>query len=472
MLSSFKIGHKISVPPGVKAVVMGQIAKQRPLRVGREQLVHFVSSTPYTLRVSAEAICKENFIFHTVGIQVRLAFDETALDALLFDAGDSYYDNVKTISAEGVAKHYGVEESIRAAIQAYVQGQSFFILQNPDAIRQALLPCIQPVCKEVKLVAMIEACTGVTYREPDKTQLAELGVKALSDAEVKKLVEYLDKACLEKDRRDLEASRQQKLNELEIERTEAENQVEIERMRAENEVEIERIKAKAGPEIEQLRRNTLEEQNKSKIAAQDQDNLLKEHEFEIKRQQQKWEEEHIKLNASILALRLQYEAQYNEQKQKAEIGLNEKHQEAEVTLKKMSQEAELALERACLEEEKKLAAMRAEVADAKKAETDEIWRQRKLDMDLKLELESKMAELRANEAARTIGQLATLAEKVHIPAPSYSNIGHLLLNGAENKTGDMMATLLMGLFERAAELVMSPPKATTRGKELAGKGLE
>ena len=441
--------YTINVPAGTKAVVNGEVADKRPLRVGRYTPVYYVSSAPYTPPVTSEAACNEGIV-HKITVQLRLVLDEPELHTILAESGDSTCREVSTVSAQSVASLHQVEGAVRGALQTFIQGQSFFALQDPDAVKQKFAPQIHGLCKKANLLATVEACTDIAHQHPGEARLAELAVRAgkkevtdaqgvrqttYADALLGRIVDYFDKARREMDLRDLEARRQQKLNEVEIERT-----------KAQNDVEIERIKASAGPELEKLRQASLVAQTASKIAARDQENALKAHEAKLRKDEQKWEYEAIQNNNEVLEVRAKYEADYKQ-----------KRLQEETDQKKKSQQDSLALEESRLIQEKKLAGMRADVTAATAKETDWNRQQKRLDIQLELEREKGLSSLRAEEKEQVASQILALAGKITLPSPDYSGVHTLFLGKEEHKTADRMADLLLLLLERVSgELIQSP----------------
>ncbi len=442
--------HKVAIPAGVKAVVKGRIVTQSPLRVGTDDLVYFVSLVPDVRMISGQAGCKEGVV-HKIAVQVKLALQDDELPALLIDAGHSSHPNYVTITAQDRADRYKVPESLRAAIQTYIQSQSLFALQMEDGVKQSLQPLLQALCEEAKLTITIEACTEITYIDPSDTLLAELATRAgkaeivddtdvskvsYADRELGQVVEYFDRMRREQDLRDLEARRQKGLNDVSIERT-----------RAENEVAIERTKAEAGPELERLRQKTLIAQTTSKISAQDEENRLKAHEAELRKQEQQWEREAIERNSDLMEMRAQYEAAYKTRRQVEELELHQSRLEAEKTL----------------------AGMRAEVARATEVEAEAIRRQKQLDAELEIAQARQLATIRADELAQTAQHFGVLVEKIPMPIPDYTGIHTLILGSQDGKSSDLAPALLMDLLNRFVDAlgsrdlgVVAPRKPTQK----------
>ncbi|NQT13475.1 MAG: hypothetical protein HQ582_12040 [Planctomycetes bacterium] len=441
---------RVRVPPGANAVVKDRIESKRPLWVGRDVPVYFLSSDPFLTKFAAEAACRERII-HKVTVQVKLTVLENELAELIANAGDSFVPKIVTVSAENIAGRRKVAGSIAAAIAAYIQSQSFFALQKEDAVKQALQPLLEEQCKDARLAVTIEACSEISHRDPDDTLLAELAAQAgreevgdgaekqvtYKNTELGELVEYFDQARREKRNRELEVQ-------IEIKRTEAENTACIKKLEAENEVEIERTKAEAGPLLEQLRQKTIVEKNNTTIREQQELYRVKAEEEKGKEQEAEWQKEAIERNSAIKEMNARYQAEYNERRLDEEMALN-----------KRQQDDELALQKTRLEEEKNLAAARAEVTKAKKEEAEMLREKKRLDMELELEREKKLAELRADEMTKIAAQLGVVVERIKMPVPDYSNVHTLLLGSQDNKAGDMVATLLMDLLNRFADGVTS-----------------
>jgi hypothetical protein len=425
--------HKVAIPSGVKAIVRGRVVSQSPLHVSSDDLVYFISLVPDVRSFSGQAACKEGIV-HKVTIQAKLALLDGELDSLLSDAGHSSYPKFVTITAQERADRFKMPESLRAAIQTYIQGQSLFALQKEDSVKQALQPLLQALCQEARLNITIEACSEITHVEPSDAQLAELATRAgkrvsideagalsvvYADREMGMVVEYFDKARREQDERDLEAHRQKGMNDVSIERT-----------RAENEVAIERTKAEAGPELERLRQQTFIEQTTSKIRAQDEEHRLKAHEAELRRQEQQWESEAIKRNSDLMELRAQYESAYKERR------LNEERE----------------FQQARLEAERNQAGMKAEIAQATEMELETVRRQKQLDVDLQIAQDRRLMEIRTEEMAQMAQYVGTLFEKISLPVPDYAGVHTLILGADGSKSGDLFATLLMELLSRFVDV--------------------
>jgi hypothetical protein len=437
--------HKVAIPPGVKAVVKGHVVAQSPLHIGTDDLVYFISLVPYICTITGQAACKEG-IAHVVSIQVRLGLLDSELDALLLDAGHSSYPKFVTITAQDRAERYKVPESLRAATQTFIQGQSFFALQREDHVKSALHPLLQAICQLARLDITIEACTSTTQAAPSEAQLAELATRAgktvtvdedgtprveYVNHELGQVVDYFDMAQREQAVRDVEARRQQGLNDVAIERTKAENEVAIERTRAE-----------AGPELEKLRRTTLIEQTTSKIRALDEENRLKAHEAELRKQEQLWESEAIKRNNDLMEMRAQYEAAYKRRRQDEDIDLRTSR----------------------LEARKSLAGKKAELLTATVAEQEIIRREKQLDAELEIERERQLMAIRADEFAKMSQYVGALLEKVEIPVPNYGNVHTLVLGANGNQSSDLMTTLLMELLNRFVD-GLGPHKTDVSGPQ-------
>ncbi len=257
-----------------------------------------------------------------------------------------------------------------------------------------------------------------------------------ADRELGQVVEYFDRMRREQDLRDLEARRQKGLNDVSIERT-----------RAENEVAIERTKAEAGPELERLRQKTLIAQTTSKISAQDEENRLKAHEAELRKQEQQWEREAIERNSDLMEMRAQYEAAYKTRRQVEELELHQSRLEAEKTL----------------------AGMRAEVARATEVEAEAIRRQKQLDAELEIAQARQLATIRADELAQTAQHFGVLVEKIPMPIPDYTGIHTLILGSQDGKSSDLAPALLMDLLNRFVDAlgsrdlgVVAPRKPTQK----------
>ncbi len=467
----------VKVPPGVKVIVGGRVVTERPLRLGAYELAHFLSTEPVSLEVAGKTTCKEGVVF-SVKIFVALNLQESDLGSLLADAGDSYRWKMSTISAADFVKRKNIESSIKGAINSYIQSRSFFSIQDANSVKQDLNLLIHDACSLSRLVGSVESCQEITYDPPSPNLLAIFSQS--NEAELKRIAEYFDKVQLEKEiramksgqselttqfiaklsalagrsvidgktvyedsalgnevkffekahqerqERDLEAQRQAKLQE-----------IEVDKIRAEKDLEIERIKSTAGPELERLRRETLKAQTDSKNFARDQENRIREHDAQLKEQEQQWEKGSIIRNGAIMEMRAHYEAEH----------------------KKKRHEEEVALEKARLEEEKNLAAMRTEVILAKEMELSALREEKRLDMQLALEQDQAAADLRIKEATEKFTHLTALIEKIKIPVSDYSHVKTLFLNSGENKPGDMIAGLLVELMQKminGAEIPIRP----------------
>lgn len=97
-----------------------------------------------------------------------------------------------------------------------------------------------------------------------------------------------------------------------------------------------------------------------------------------------------------------------------------------------------------LEEQKELSAREVEIAKVKEGTAAAAREQRRLDMELEIERERKLADIRATEREKSLSEIAGILEKVgSCPAPNYEGVRTLITNGGDWR--DQMSGLLWNL---------------------------
>jgi len=397
--------HEIQVPPGFEAVVNGRIDERKPLRVGTYDQVYFVNFAPFFATVSSESACKEGLV-HKVTVVIKLELQRGNLTEILRDAGHAPWHNPVRVSTQELVTRQNLLDSVKASIQTYTHSTGFFDLVNQDSVRQAMHQRISSECTKARLLGEVVACDVVPV-VPESSLLAQLaaraGIKETIKGEIRTR-EYSDSNLGAIVEYFLETLRQSELIQAETERAKA---------------DAERARVDAQKQIAIARADV-------KIVELEQENRISARQAELQEEDAKRQQAAQERNASIKESGAAYEFTYKSKR---------------------------------LDEEMALAQKELEIAKVKDAEEAALRERKRLDMQIELEREHKLAQIRAEEKAQMFAPLGELLEKLReIPATDYKGVHTLIttagLGGMDSK--ELATGLVLGLLSRAAEGVGIP----------------
>jgi len=156
--------------------------------------------------------------------------------------------------------------------------------------------------------------------------------------------------------------------------------------------------------------------------------------------------------------------------QEEDIKRQQAAQERNAEIKESGAAYEFAYKSKRLEEEMVLAQKEVEIAKVKDVEETALRERKRLDMQLELERERTLAEIRAEEKERMFASLGGPLEKLGgVPATDYSGVHTLIttagLGGTDSK--EFATGLVLGLLSRAAQGMGIPSGWTQSDREIS-----
>jgi hypothetical protein len=424
--------HEVPVPPGFEAVVNGRIEEKRPVRVGQYDQVYRVSFNPSFLKLQTDAPCKEG-IPHKVSADVMLWLERGNLTEILRDAGFSTHRNVLNVSAKEIAERQQLAESLRAGIQASIQTQGFFQLQDHDAVLKIIDQVVRSRCHDARVAGVLQdfsVAPTVLEAKASAGQLTALAARAgaksapdgslqFADGGLGRIVEYL-----------LELQRQEQLLGIPIARAKAQ----AETARVETEQQLAEARARL------------------KIIEAEQEARVKGRQEEINQEDATRQQSAIERNAAIMERTAGYEAEYKRKRTEEEIKLNRQRHDEEVRLARQK-----------LDEEHEATKKKVDIAALVDQEESARRERKRLDLKLNRDHERELAEIRATESKERFAAYAQLLSGLSgIPVTSYSGV-HTLINGggAGSDSRDAAVNMVLNLLARLGDALERPGQAGT-----------
>ncbi|MBI2570807.1 MAG: hypothetical protein HYV63_27715 [Candidatus Schekmanbacteria bacterium] len=136
--------------------------------------------------------------------------------------------------------------------------------------------------------------------------------------------------------------------------------------------------------------------------------------------------------------------------QQSEADRQRTAQERNAQIKENSAQYEFVYKTKRLEEDRQLAEKEVEVAKVKEAQASTLREQRKLDMELDIERERSLAEIRGAERAKVVAEIASVFVTMkELPLPSYEGIHTLVTTAGDSR--DQVTGLLWNLLTRFSD---------------------